>query len=363
MLIKVQSIVLICISVVYTILAHISHKKDAWNGTIKKYNTALNNNATFYEDRQTEINDPMMLDLLKLDVAQTEYNNFKAIMNKFNTGGEVDANNNASTDLKKRLSELNKNVIDLIAEIVKAYGTDKLKEYAKKNQKDNNMQTIINNAIAKAKQEKRTFNEDKTTKETALTEAKKSLEAAKTAAATAALNTEISAEDKQAAKDAVTAAAEQVKTKETDLNTFLGKQNTSDAIYNELDNHKPDGIQMQERSIVLVIISVLVLLLDMNGLLFSGEVGDPLQVVVGAMLIVFGINVLVNFDKNNKINLGTIKVLRDLDSNADKKTETQVAAVFGTIGGVLCAVLGTQILVKSVVKKRPSFKSLRRKKK
>ena len=51
----------------------------------------------------------------------------------------------------------------------------------------------------------------------------------------------------------------------------------------------------------LVIIAVLVLLLNMNGLLRSSEVGDPLQVVVGIMLVVFGINVLVKFNKNDKL--------------------------------------------------------------
>jgi len=121
---------------------------------------------------------------------------------------------------------------------------------------------------------------------------------------------------------------------------------------------KLDGRKLQEKSIVLVILSVLVLLLDMNGLLSSKDVGDPLQVVVGIMLVVFGINVLVKFNKDDAdtvVQMGTLDMLnKDNKNNISKKTKA--AAVVGTIGGVLCALLGVQVLLKSVVKKRPSFK-------
>jgi len=152
--------------------------------------------------------------------------------------------------------------------------------------------------------------------------------------------------------------------------------NANNRVKQNVKDQMPDGSQMQEKSVILVIMSVLVLLLDMNGLLTSSEVGDPLQVIVGIMLIVFGINVLVEFKKDPPYEartLGTIRVWWRVGNKQSKTTNDKVvkaAAIFGTIVGVLCAVLGAQILLKSVVKKmpsfkikRPSFKSLKRKKK
>ena len=83
-----------------------------------------------------------------------------------------------------------------------------------------------------------------------------------------------------------------------------------------------------------------------------------------------GINVLEEFKRDPPLEartLGTIRVWHRVGEKGDAKTNNdklvKLAAIFGTIGGVLCAVLGAQVLVKSVIKKRPSFKSLRRKKK
>ena len=243
---------------------------------------------------------------------------------------------------------------------------------------------------------------------------------------------------------------------QTKLNKLLITKNSTKTNFNDnnanLRIHKniadltPNGGQMQEKSVVLVIISVLVLLLNMNGLLRSSEVGDPLQLVVGIMLVVFGVNVLARFNKNDLTQLGTIAVLKKNPANKEAKQQlennvtnavnilnalmnsaqeeeeiespedaaadaaaaaaanvseyfstiveeeqqnmvlinartsllkaknalknfnkqqrnTKSAAVFGTIGGILCALLGVQILTSSFIKQRLNFKSLKRKKK
>jgi hypothetical protein len=116
-----------------------------------------------------------------------------------------------------------------------------------------------------------------------------------------------------------------------------------------------NGRKMQEKSVMLVIISVLVLLLDMNNLLLSKDVGDPLQVVVGVMLFVFGVNVLTRFNKENTTELGSIEFLdKKVRDNITKNTKA--AAIFGTIGGFLCIALGVQVLLTSVVKKPLNLK-------
>jgi len=330
-IIQVQTIALILISVVYTILAHVSHKKDAWKAAGAKYDSNSNSNST----ANNELAEQALLrqDLAALVEKQEELANFNLIR----------ANNNTNDTEKEDEEKLTQDIRNIKLAIVTNYKKSILDDYAG-GVAGNNVNNSIDNAVAKYEELKDKVKE----KEDALDEVKE--------------NPDKSEADIQNAQDALETAKnafepEEVSTAATNLDTTL----------NAL---RPDGKQMQERSVILVIISVLVLLLDMNGLLFSSEVGDPLQVVVGAMLIVFGINVLINFDKDNKLNLGTIKVLKDLGDNAVKKTETQVAAVFGTIGGILCAVLGAQVLLKSVIKKRlnlkfkkPSFKSLKRKKK
>jgi len=222
--------------------------------------------------------------------------------------------------------------------------------------------------------------------------------------------------------------------------TNFNDNNANLRIHKNIADLTPNGGQMQEKSVVLVIISVLVLLLNMNGLLRSSEVGDPLQLVVGIMLVVFGVNVLVRFNKNDLTQLGTIAVLKKNPAHDEEKKQletniknamdilkalnssisteeeiqspedaadaadgsqyfstiveeeeqnmvlinartavqkaenalknfkkqqrnTKSAAVFGTIGGILCALLGVQILSSSFIKQIPNFKSLKRKKK
>jgi hypothetical protein len=133
---------------------------------------------------------------------------------------------------------------------------------------------------------------------------------------------------------------------------------------------KLDGRKLQEKSVVLVIMSVLVLLLDMNGLLTSSKVGDPLQVVVGIMLVVFGSNVLVKFNTKNAdtvTQMGTLDMLNKSNKN-NITDKTKTASIVGTIPGVLCIIIGVQVLLKSVIKKefkfkKRNFKSLKRKNK
>lgn len=329
--VQVQSIILILISVVYTILAHVSHKKDAW----KAAGVGYDNNSSINSIANKELAEKALLrqDLAALFEKQEESTNFNLIR----------ANNDTNDTEKEDGEKLAQDIRKMKLAIATNYKKKLIDDYADGTE-GVNVNISINNAVGKYEELK----DDVEAKEVALKAAK-----------------QVKPRNDKVIEAAQKALEKAKKTFEPEeQNTAVKNLDTA------LDALRPDGKQMQERSVILVIISVLVLLLDMNGLLFSGEVGDPLQVVVGAMLVVFGINVLVNFDKNNKINLGTIKVLKDLGDNAAKKTETQAAAVFGTLGGILCAVLGAQVLLKSVVKKmpsfkikKPSFKSLKRKKK
>ena len=352
-IIQVQTIALILISVVYTILAHVSHKKDAWKAAGAKYDSNSNSNST----ANNELAEQALLrqDLAALVEKQEELANFNLFSKdgpannkvKQEQGGELrkeirDMKGAIAQDYVEKgvIDRYNTDAINKNGELKTAVETEKLEETFPTDPLEITIELgifvfkFLKEEVKKAERRLKLEKQRKPRNDTLLKAAEEALEKAKK---------EFEPEEQ---------------------NTAVKNLDTA------LDALRPDGKQMQERSVILVIISVLVLLLDMNGLLFSSEVGDPLQVVVGAMLIVFGINVLINFDKDNKLNLGTIKVLKDLGDNAVKKTETQVAAVFGTIGGILCAVLGAQVLLKSVIKKRlnlkfkkPSFKSLKSKKK
>jgi hypothetical protein len=309
-LIKVQSIVLILISFVYAILVYTSY--DVKDVNEKTMNTNNINAAQ-----------------VKLKAATTE----------------LAASATEKTELDDRLTAINAEIALLNTSIGEI----------EPNNNDNS-----NTNAQDLKKKKNTLVTEKSNINTTL----KDENTERTAAATKAVT---------AAKNAVAAAVPvNDDNKKTDGQAWTSDNAVARLAANKATLDKLDGRKLQEKSIVLVILSVLVLLLDMNGLLSSKDVGDPLQVVVGIMLVVFGINVLVKFNKddaNTVLQMGTLDMLnKDNKKNIDNKTK--VAAIFGTIGGVLCAVLGAQVLLKSVVKKRPRFKfktpslkSLKRKKK
>ena len=346
--IEVQSIILIFLAFLYTILAHVSKKKPDWDNALSN-NVKISNAVRVLDSTTKRVKDISA----KINLKKKERN-----ANKTRAGTVI--NEELEERLKNELGEL------------------KVRKVPIKDAKDE-AQAKLNKLLKTNNSTQRKFNDD----------------------------------------------------------------NADKRIHKNIADLTPSGGQMQEKSVVLVIISVLVLLLNMNGLLRSSEVGDPLQLVVGIMLVVFGVNVLVRFNKNDLTQLGTIAVLKKNPAHKEKKKEletnikndmdilkalkssistedeiespedaaaaaaaanvseyfstiveeeqqnmvlinartsllkaknalknfnkqqrnTKSAAVFGTIGGILCALLGVQILTSSFIKQRLNFKSLKRKKK
>ena len=371
--IEVQSIILICLAFIYTILAHVSKKKPDWNNALSN-NVKISNAMRVLDSTTKRVKDISA----KINLKKKELN-----ANKNQAGNVI--NKELEERLKNELGELKVRNVSIV-------------------EAKNDAQNKLNELLKSGPDNKKNYNDD----------------------------------------------------------------NADKRIHKNIADLTPSGGQMQEKSVVLVIISVLVLLLNMNGLLRSSEVGDPLQLVVGIMLVVFGVNVLVRFNKNDLTQLGTIAVLKKnpahdkekkqletniknamdilkalkssisteeenerpedaaavaaaaaaVDAAADAATSaadaaaaddpaaaaavanaagateyftaeeeenialanaktavqkaekalknfkkqqrnTKSAAVFGTISGILCALLGVQILTSSFIKQRPNFKSLK----
>lgn len=346
--IQVQTVILILFSFVFTILSFTSHKKAEWNNAINDYNTALNNNSTNRNARA--LKKMMTSDLLLLKHAQDRLKQWNNTATGINTQSEDEKGQLNYTVNKMRMDILDKYTLDELGTFIGIDVTTKNR-------------ALLDDAVAVAEKNESDVEEEENNLLNAELERDKALNAYK--------------EDPTPENlDALTNAREAVVNAQNELHpppTAPGVWKT------ETNKLKPDGSQMQEKSVVLVIISILVLLLNMNGLLFSKEVGDPLQVVVGLMLVLFGVSVLVNFQKSpvpvNSSTLGTIAVYRRLTKlGANKPTTdnpntpwgklsqfnmTKGASIMGTISGILCAVLGIQVLVSSLTKKRPNFKSLK----
>ena len=326
-LVKVQSIVLIVVAFIYTILAHVSKRNPGWDETLEK----------------------------NIDIKHTK-NSLKSVLNSLeNVESKIETLNNKIDALD---TENAANAAALAAANVLNGGGGDANAAANVLNGGNGAANAAalapnggGNAAALARFE------DTTTSRDSLVNEKKEL-----------LIKQVDLETRetklQAKLDELIPDGQRNGIDKTSAST----DNANSAINSNIEALIPDGGQMQEKSVVLVIIAVLVLLLNMNGLLRSSEVGDPLQVVVGIMLVVFGINVLVKFNKNDKLQIGTIKVFKlykvqdkdELDDKGKKQMrKTKAAAVLGTIGGILCAILGVQVLVGSFIKQKPNFKSLK----
>ena len=340
-LVKVQSIVLIVVAFIYTILAHVSKRNPGWDETLEKNIDIKHTKNSLKSVLNSLENVESKIETLnnKIDALDTENAANAAALAAANVlnGGGGDANaaanvlNGGGGDANAAANVLNGGNGAANAAALAPNGGGNAAALARFEDTTTSRDSLVNE-----KKELLIKQVDLETRETKL----------------------------QAKLDELIPDGQRNGIDKTSAST----DNANSAINSNIEALIPDGGQMQEKSVVLVIIAVLVLLLNMNGLLRSSEVGDPLQVVVGIMLVVFGINVLVKFNKNDKLQIGTIKVFKlykvqdkdELDDKGKKQMrKTKAAAVLGTIGGILCAILGVQVLVGSFIKQKPNFKSLK----